>query len=66
MNTRALMELIALNIGYDLHVLPRPMFTMLVIMAIVSTFMATPLIRWLMAGERVERDRPVEPSRQAA
>ena len=28
------------------------MFTMLVIMALASTFMATPLIRWLMAGER--------------
>jgi Kef-type K+ transport system membrane component KefB len=58
MNTRALMELIALNIGYDLHVLPRPMFTILVILAIVSTFMATPLIRWLMADER----RGVEPA----
>ena len=54
MNTRALMELIALNIGYDLGVLPRSMFTKLVIMAIVSTFMATPLIRWLMRAERRE------------
>jgi Kef-type K+ transport system membrane component KefB len=52
MNTRALMELIALNVGYDLGVLPRSMFTKLVNMAIVSTFMATPLIRWLMRGER--------------
>ncbi len=52
MNTRALMELITLNIGYDLGVLPRQMFTMLVIMAIVSTYMATPLIRCLMASER--------------
>jgi Kef-type K+ transport system membrane component KefB len=52
MNTRALMELIALNVGYDLGVLPKSMFTKLVIMAIVSTFMATPLIRWLMRGER--------------
>lgn len=51
MNTRALMELIALNIGYDLGVLPKPMFTMLVIMAIVSTYMATPLVRLLMADE---------------
>jgi Kef-type K+ transport system membrane component KefB len=51
MNTRALMELIAINIGYDLGVLPRSMFTKLVIMAIVSTFMATPLIRWLMRGQ---------------
>ncbi len=51
MNTRALMELIVLNIGYDMGVLPKSMFTMLVIMAIVSTFMATPLIRRLMRGQ---------------
>lgn len=51
MNTRGLMELITLNIGYDLGVLPKQMFTMLVIMSIVSTYMATPLIRHLMASE---------------
>lgn len=51
MNTRALMELIALNVGHDLGVLPKEMFTMLVIMAIVSTFIATPLIRVLMKRE---------------
>jgi len=55
MNTRALMELVALNIGLDLGVLPRSMFTKLVLMAIVSTYMATPLIRHLMRGqERME------------
>jgi Kef-type K+ transport system membrane component KefB len=48
MNTRALMELVVINIGYDLGVLPRSMFTMLVIMAIVSTFLTTPLIRRLL------------------
>jgi Kef-type K+ transport system membrane component KefB len=52
MNTRGLMELITLNIGYDLGVLPKQMFTMLVIMSIVSTYMATPLIRHLMSSER--------------
>ena len=56
MNTRALMELIVLNIGKDLGLLPTNIFSMLVIMAIVSTFMATPLIRWLMKGE--ERTGP--------
>ncbi|KIG16223.1 Na(+)/H(+) antiporter [Enhygromyxa salina] len=55
MNTRALMELIVINIGYDMGVVPRDMFTMLVIMALVSTFMATPMIAWLMKSER----RPV-------
>ena len=45
------MELIALNIGYDLGVIPRSMFTKLVVMAIVSTYVATPLIRRLMRGQ---------------
>ena len=52
MNTRGLMELIVLNIGKDLGLLPTDIFSMLVIMALVSTFMATPLIRWLMKGQR--------------
>lgn len=65
MNTRALMELIALNIGYDLGVLPRPIFTMLVIMAIASTFIATPLIRRLLRSERLER-QTAQPVRYAA
>jgi Kef-type K+ transport system membrane component KefB len=56
MNTRALMELIVLNIGKDLGLLPTNIFSMLVIMAIASTFVATPLIRWLMKGE--ERTGP--------
>ncbi len=53
MNTRALMELVAINIGYEMGVLPRSMFTKLVIMAILSTLVATPLIRWLMRGEEL-------------
>ena len=43
MNTRGLMELIVLNIGYDLGILSLPIFTMLVLMAIITTVMATPL-----------------------
>jgi Kef-type K+ transport system membrane component KefB len=45
MNTRALMELIVINVGYDLGVISQNVFTMLVIMAIVSTVIPTPLIR---------------------
>jgi Kef-type K+ transport system membrane component KefB len=52
MNTRALMELVALNIGLDLGVLPPSMFTKTVIMAIASTFIATPLIRRLTRGQQ--------------
>lgn len=44
MNTRGLMELIALNIGYEMGVLPPSIFVILVIMALVTTFMTTPLL----------------------
>ncbi len=43
MNTRGLMELIALNIGYDLGILSPRIFAMLVIMALVTTLMTGPL-----------------------
>jgi Kef-type K+ transport system membrane component KefB len=45
MNTRALMELIVLNIGFDLGFIPQPVFTMLVIMAVITTVMTAPLLR---------------------
>ncbi|WEF31558.1 cation:proton antiporter [Pseudoduganella chitinolytica] len=45
MNTRALMELIVLNIGFDLGFIPRDVFTMLVIMAIATTIMTGPALR---------------------
>jgi Kef-type K+ transport system membrane component KefB len=44
MNTRGLVELIALNIGYDLGILPPRIFSMLVLMALVTTFMTGPLL----------------------
>jgi len=44
MNTRGLMELIVLNIGYDLGILSLRIFTMLVLMAIVTTLMTGPLL----------------------
>ncbi len=45
MNTRGLVELIVLNIGLSLGILTPTLFTMLVIMALVTTFMAGPLLR---------------------
>jgi len=48
MNTRALMELIVLNIAYDLGLLPPNVFTMLVLMAVVTTLMTGPLIRLIL------------------
>jgi Kef-type K+ transport system membrane component KefB len=46
MNTRALMGLIAINIGLDLKLLTPALFTMLVIMALLTTAMCGPLLRW--------------------
>jgi Kef-type K+ transport system membrane component KefB len=50
MNTRALMELIVLNIGFDLGLIPQKVFTMLVIMAVVTTLMAGPLLKRLLSA----------------
>ena len=47
MNTRGLIELIVLNIGYDLGILSPRIFTMMVIMALVTTFMTGPLLTLL-------------------
>ena len=44
MNTRGLMELVVLNIGYDLGVLKPEIFAMMVIMALVTTFMTGPAL----------------------
>jgi len=46
MNTRALMALIAINVGLDLGLLTPALFTMLVIMALLTTAMCGPLLRW--------------------
>jgi Kef-type K+ transport system membrane component KefB len=42
MNTRGLMELIVLNIGYDLGILSPEVFAMMVLMALATTFMTGP------------------------
>ncbi len=51
MNTRALMGLVAINIGYDLGLLTRELFTMFVLMALVTTVMTGPLLRWWLPPE---------------
>jgi Kef-type K+ transport system membrane component KefB len=46
LNTRGLMELVILNIGLDLQVITPSLFTMMVMMALVTTFMTSPLLQW--------------------
>jgi Kef-type K+ transport system membrane component KefB len=55
MNTRGLVELIVLNIGLDLGVISPKLFTMLVLMALVTTMMTTPLLRAILRGQPWEQ-----------
>jgi Kef-type K+ transport system membrane component KefB len=50
MNTRGLMELIVVNIGYELGVIPKSVFFMLVVMAVTTTFMTAPMLRRTLRG----------------
>ncbi len=61
MNTRGLMELIVLNVGLDLRVLSPTLFAMMVLMALVTTLAATPIVDFLtprasLAGARQRID----------
>ncbi|MCC3456293.1 MULTISPECIES: cation:proton antiporter [unclassified Microcoleus] len=56
MNTRGLTELIVLNIGLSLGVVSPLLFTMLVIMALVTTFMTSPLLEWTYPKKLIRLD----------
>jgi Kef-type K+ transport system membrane component KefB len=62
MNTRGLMELIALNIGYELGILSQRIFAMLVIMAVLTTVMTGPLVTLFARRER----QPISPGDESA
>lgn len=57
MNTRGLTELIVLNIGLTLGVISPLLFTMLVIMALVTTFMTSPLLEWTYSKKLIREDQ---------
>jgi Kef-type K+ transport system membrane component KefB len=46
-NTRGLVELVILNVGLDLHILSPTLFSMMVIMALATTVMTSPLLDWI-------------------
>jgi Kef-type K+ transport system membrane component KefB len=54
MNARGLMALIAINLGYELGVVPRSLFCVLVIMALATTVLTTPLLLALRKGTEIE------------
>jgi hypothetical protein len=59
------MELIALNVGYELGILSPALFSMMVVMAIVTTFLTGPLLSLARRFGRAE-DTAVDPSRDQA
>jgi Kef-type K+ transport system membrane component KefB len=73
MNTRGLMELVILDIGLDIRVISPALFSMMVLMALVTTFMTTPLLELIcpakvILGEKLEvasQEIVVAPLRQA-
>jgi Kef-type K+ transport system membrane component KefB len=62
MNTRGLMELVILNIGLDIGVISQTMFSIMVLMALVTTFMTTPLLEWVYPSRllRAQTDDLIE------
>ncbi len=63
MNTRGLIELVILNVGLDLGVIRRPLFSIMVVMALVTTFMASPLLQLISPGDRaLQRSRESWPA----
>ena len=57
MNTRGLMELVVLNIGYDIGILSPKIFAMMIVMAIVTTFMTGPVLTMLFPELRQQREQ---------
>ena len=61
MNTRGLVELVVLNIGYDLGILSGRIFAMMVLMALVTTFMTGPLLSLIKSEQYAPQIAEAEP-----
>jgi Kef-type K+ transport system membrane component KefB len=60
MNTRGLMELVVLNIGYDIGILSPEIFAMMVVMAVVTTFMTGPVLSRILPAPRQQTEPKLE------
>ncbi|MDR1699409.1 MAG: cation:proton antiporter, partial [Prevotellaceae bacterium] len=63
MNTRGLMEIVVLSIGYTLHVLPLPIYTILFMMTLITTFMTGPLLNlidWIFPEQKLIQNEPAK------
>ena len=66
MNTRGLMELVVLNIGLDIGVIGPELYAMMVIMAIVTTFLTTPMLSLLHTGAKLSGAESPQSRRRSA
>jgi Kef-type K+ transport system membrane component KefB len=57
MNTRGLMELVILNVGRELGVITDTVFAMMVIMALVTTALTTPILHWVYPRRLMEQEQ---------
>jgi Kef-type K+ transport system membrane component KefB len=65
MNTRGLMELVILNIGLSLEIISPALFSMMVVMTLVTTFMTTPILE-LIRPSRTLRSSHAAPAGEYA
>jgi Kef-type K+ transport system membrane component KefB/nucleotide-binding universal stress UspA family protein len=65
MNTRGLMELVILTIGLELGVISPTLFTMMVLMALVTTFMTTPLLELVYPARLIREEQLAVADRDA-
>jgi Kef-type K+ transport system membrane component KefB len=63
MNTRGLMELVILTVGLQLHIITDAVFAIMVLMALLTTFMTTPLLHWVYPAKRLLPPRKVAEKR---
>jgi Kef-type K+ transport system membrane component KefB len=56
MNTRGLTELIILTVGAQLMVLDTKLYSLMVVMAVVTTVMTGPLLKWIYPDRRIAKD----------
>jgi Kef-type K+ transport system membrane component KefB/nucleotide-binding universal stress UspA family protein len=62
MNTRGLMELVILNVGRELGVITEAVFAMMVLMALSTTALTTPILAWVYPRRLMEADQTVDTS----
>jgi Kef-type K+ transport system membrane component KefB/nucleotide-binding universal stress UspA family protein len=60
MNTRGLMELVILNVGRELGVITDAIFAMMVIMALTTTAITTPILHWIYPRKLMEKEQTFE------